>query len=80
MDGADGMRKSIKCGDDVFAELVSENKELEKFHVEYKELAAEANKQLDECEKIENQDQKEEWVNRNHALKFHFFSFEFVGA
>lgn len=60
LDGADGVRKSIKCGDDVFVELVTENKELEKYHEEYKVLAADANKQLDECEKIENQEQKEE--------------------
>lgn len=60
LDGADGMRKSIKCGDEVFGELVTDNKELEKFHAEYKELATEANKQLDECEKIENQEEKEE--------------------
>lgn len=60
LDGADGMRRSMKCGDAVFDELVSEHKELEKYHIEYKALTAEATKQLDECEKIENTDQKEE--------------------
>lgn len=60
LDGADGLRKSIKCGDDVFGELATEYKELEKYHEEYKALAADADRQLDECEKIEGQEQKEE--------------------
>lgn len=54
------MRKSIQCGDNVFAELVKEYKELEKYHVEYKQLVNETNSQLDECEKIEDIDSKEE--------------------
>lgn len=57
---SESMRESIKCGDGVFGKLAAEHKELEKFHVEYKALASDANQKLDECMKIEESDDREE--------------------
>lgn len=56
----ESMRQSIICGDGVFAKLSGEHKELEKFHVEYKALASDANQKLDECLKIEDSEAREE--------------------
>lgn len=50
----------MKCVDDVFAELVGEHKELEKYYLEFKTHVKETILQLDECEKIENPESKTE--------------------
>lgn len=54
------MRKSIKCGEDVFGKLAAKHKEMEKHHAEYKALAKDANSKLDECTKLEETEAKEE--------------------
>lgn len=56
----DGLREALKCGENVFAELAKEHKELEKYYIEFKQLVSETNTQLDECEKIENFEAKEQ--------------------
>lgn len=53
-------RKSMKCIDGVFGEMVGEYKGLDKLHIEIKAHIEETSLQLDECEKIENPKSKKQ--------------------
>lgn len=53
-------RELIKCVDGVFTELMGKYNELEKHHPEYQALAEKTNLKLDECDKAENDDAKNE--------------------
>lgn len=53
-------RKLLKCVDGVFGELTPTYKELEPHHAEFKAKATEINLKLDECEKTENPESKNE--------------------
>lgn len=58
--GAADLRELIKCVDGIFVEMIKEHKELEKYRPEYKILAKETNAQLDECERNDNPQTKQE--------------------
>lgn len=51
-------RELLKCVGGVVDEVVGKYKELEKYHPEYKALAEKTNSKLDECEKAEKADAK----------------------
>lgn len=56
----EGVRKLLKCADNVFGELAKEHKELEKYHAQYKAIVGESNSELDECQKLDDSDAQEE--------------------
>lgn len=50
-------RQLLKCIDGLFEELIQKHKELEKFHIEYKEHAKGEHAKLDECDKSDKPDE-----------------------
>lgn len=50
-------RQLLKCVDGLFEELIEKHKEMEKYHIEFKEYAKGENAKLDECDKSENPDE-----------------------
>lgn len=59
-DDAPQFRDLIKCVDGVFAEVMSKYNTLEKHHPEYQALIEKTNLKLNECDKAENADAKNE--------------------
>lgn len=56
------IRRTLECVDGIFAQLAEKYKELAKYHPDFQTKAKEINTILDECEKAENPDTKNEYV------------------
>lgn len=60
LEEATELREFAKCIDGILDRMAGEHKEIEKYQSEYKTLAQKTNLRLDECLKMDDDEDKEE--------------------